>query len=62
MTQTSSAIIMAIKPSIEYAKLCITMRLGTRYSACASVSSSGSRWPPGSSSARASSSVLGGEG
>jgi hypothetical protein len=28
MTQTSSAIIAAIKPSIEYAKLCMSMRLG----------------------------------
>jgi hypothetical protein len=34
MTQTSSAIIVAIKPSVEDAKLCMSMRLGNaRYSA-----------------------------
>jgi hypothetical protein len=34
MTQTSSAIIVGIKPSMEYAKLCLSMRLGNaRYSA-----------------------------
>ena len=34
MTQTSSAIIVAIKPWMEYAKLCMGMRLGNaRYSA-----------------------------
>jgi hypothetical protein len=33
MTQTSSAIIVVIKPSVEYAKLCMSMRLGNaRYS------------------------------
>jgi hypothetical protein len=34
MTQTSSAITVAIKPSMEYAKLCMSMRFGNvRYSA-----------------------------
>jgi hypothetical protein len=34
MTQTSSAVIVAIKPSMEYAKLRMSMRLGNaRYSA-----------------------------
>jgi hypothetical protein len=34
VTQTNSAIIAAIKPSMEYAKLCMSMRLGNaRYSA-----------------------------
>jgi len=34
MTQTSSAIIVAIKPGMEYARLCMSMRLGNaRYSA-----------------------------
>jgi hypothetical protein len=34
MTQTSPAIIVAIKPSMEYATLCMSMRLGNvRYSA-----------------------------
>jgi hypothetical protein len=34
MTQTSSAIIVAIKPRWKYAKLCMSMRLGNaRYSA-----------------------------
>jgi hypothetical protein len=34
MTQTSSAIIVAIKTSMEYAKMCMSMRLGNaRYSA-----------------------------
>jgi hypothetical protein len=28
MTQTNSAIIAAIKPSMEYAKLCMSMCLG----------------------------------
>ena len=33
MTQTSSANIVAIKPSMEYAELCMSMRLGNaRYS------------------------------
>jgi len=29
MTQTSSAIIVAIKPSMKYAKLCISIRWAT---------------------------------
>jgi hypothetical protein len=34
MTHTSSAIIVAIKPSMKYANLCMSMRLGkARYSA-----------------------------
>jgi hypothetical protein len=38
MTQTSSAVIVTLKPSMEYAELCMGMRLGNvRYSACASV-------------------------
>jgi hypothetical protein len=36
MMQTSSAIIVTVKSSIEYAELCMGMRLGNvRYSACA---------------------------
>jgi len=30
MTQTSSAIIAVIKPSMEYVKLCMSMRFGQR--------------------------------
>ena len=37
-TQKNSAIMVAIKLSMEYAKLCMSMRLGNaRYSACAGV-------------------------
>jgi hypothetical protein len=38
MTQTSSTIIVAVKPCMEYAKLCMSMRLGdARTSACENV-------------------------
>jgi hypothetical protein len=41
MTQTKLAIIAATKPSMEYAKLCMSMRLGNaRYSAISGVSRS----------------------
>jgi hypothetical protein len=40
MRQMSSAIIVAIKPSMEYAMLCMSMHLGSVcYSACRSVDS-----------------------
>jgi hypothetical protein len=38
MMRTSSAIIVTINPSINYAKLCMSMRLSNaRYSACVRV-------------------------